>query len=124
MPHWIGNGRMISIERGDIVIAELEPVKGSEQGGVRPVLVIQNNLSNRFSPTIIIVPITTKIYDKGYPTNVLLLSEESGLRVDSTILLNQIRTIDKSRVSRKICRLNLEIMRKVDLAIGISLGLN
>ena len=113
----------MEIKRGDIVLAGLEPVKGSEQGGVRPVLVIQNDEGNKFSPTTIIAPITSKEFSKEFPTNVAISKEESKLNNDSTVLLNQIRTIDKSRVIKKISSLNLYTMNKVDLAIKISLGL-
>ena len=113
----------MKIKRGEIILANLEPVVGSEQGRIRPVLVIQNDYSNEFSPTTIIVPITTKIYTKEFPTNVEVESNESGLKNKSTILLNQIRTIDKSRIRKKIFTLSKEIMGKVDLAISVSLGL-
>ena len=114
----------INIKRGDILIANLEPIKGHEQAGIRPVLVIQNDLQNQYSPVIIIAAITSKIFDKEYPTNVLISKNESGLNKDSTILLNQIRTIDKKRVVKKVGSLNNFIMKKVDLAIRISLGLD
>ncbi|MBU1136733.1 MAG: type II toxin-antitoxin system PemK/MazF family toxin [Nanoarchaeota archaeon] len=112
----------MEIKRGDIFLANLEPIKGSEQGGTRPVLIIQNNLGNKFSPTTIVSPITSKIYEKEHPTNVEIKKEESGLKVDSTILLNQIRTIDKKRLVKKLGSLNLDIMNIVDLAIKISLA--
>jgi len=115
--------KISDIKRGDIVLAGLEPVKGSEQGGVRPVLVIQNDEGNRFSPTTIIAPITSKEFSKEFPTNVAISKQESRLNNDSTILLNQIRTIDKSRVIKKISSLDFYTMNKVDLAIKISLGL-
>lgn len=111
------------IKRGDIILADLEPIRRSEQGRIRPVLVIQNNISNKYSPVIIIAAITSKIFEKEYPTNVFLSKIDSGLDKDSTVLLNQIRTIDKSRMIRKISSLNYDLMRKVDLAIKISLGL-
>lgn len=115
---------MISIRRGDIVLVNLNPVRGSEQGKIRPALVIQNNISNNYSPTTIIAPITSKVYEKDYPTNVFLSTNESGLRIDSTILLNQIRTIDKARIIKKISSINGIIMREVDEAIKVSLGIN
>lgn len=114
----------MEIKRGDIVLAGLEPVKGSEQGGVRPVLVIQNNEGNKFSPTTIIAPITSKEFSKEFPTNVTISKQESKLNNNSTVLLNQIRTIDKSRVIKKISSLDFYTMNKVDLAIKISLGLD
>ena len=114
---------MVEIKRGDIVTANLEPTKGSEQGGVRPVLIIQNNIGNNYSPTTIIAPITSNILYKEFPTNVFISKENSKLKKDSTILLNQIRTIDKKRITKKISVLNKEIMEKVDSAIKVSLGL-
>jgi len=114
----------ISIKRGDIVLVNLDPVVGSEQGKIRPVLIIQNDISNEYSPITIIAPITSKIYSKEFPTNVQISSKESGLEKESTILLNQIRTIDKSRIIRKISKLNEQIMRKVNLAVKASLSLD
>lgn len=116
----VGNGK---IKRGDIFLANLEPVIGSEQGRIRPVLIIQNNISNKYSPTIIIAAITSKIFSKEFPTNVLILKNDSKLNKNSTILLNQIRSIDKSRLIKKISSLDLQLMKKVDLAIKISLDL-
>ncbi len=115
---------MISIKKGDILLSNLEPIKGSEQGGIRPVLVIQNDLSNKYSPVIIIAAITSRVFEKAYPTNVSLPKSISKLDKDSTILLNQIRTIDKSRILKKISKLDYETMKKVDSAIKISLDLN
>ena len=115
---------MEQIIRGEIVVANLEPVKGSEQGGIRPVLVIQNDTLNKYSPTTIIAPITSKIYTKEYPTNVIIKKEDSKLKVDSTILLNQIKTIDKRRIIKKIVSLDNFTMNKVDRAIKVSLSLN
>ncbi|MEI6731057.1 MAG: type II toxin-antitoxin system PemK/MazF family toxin [archaeon] len=114
----------MEIKRGDILLVNFEPVRGSEQGKVRPAVVVQNDVFNRFSPLLIVIPLTSKIYTKGYPTNVFVKSEESGLNNDSTILSNQIRTIDKSRVVKKISFLNSELMKKVDMAIKVSLALN
>ena len=114
---------MEQIIRGEIVVANLEPVKGSEQGGIRPVVVIQNDTLNKYSPTTIIAPITSKIYTKEYPTNVLIKKEDSKLNNDSTILLNQVRTIDKRRILKKLCSLNIYTMKKVDLALKVSLDL-
>ncbi len=113
----------MEIKRGDILLVNLEPVVGAEQGKIRPVVVIQNDFGNKTSPTTIITPITSKRYIKEFPTNVEITKEESGLKTDSTILLNQIRTIDKKRIIKKLCSLNGEIMRKVNLAIKISLSL-
>ena len=113
----------MEIKRGEIVLAKLEPVKGSEQGGTRPVLILQNDISNKFSPITIIAPITSRIYEKDFPTNVFISKEDSGLNKDSTLLLNQIRTIDKSRIIKIITSLDEFIMQKVDIAIKISLGI-
>jgi len=115
---------MVEVKRGDIVIANLEPVRGSEQGGIRPCLILQNNFGNKTSPTTIISAITSRKFSKQFPTNVELLKEDSGLEKDSTIMLNQIRTIDKSRIGKRISSLNREIMDKVDMAIGVSLDLD
>ena len=111
------------MKRGEFFLANLEPTKGSEQGGIRPVLIIQNDTSNTYSPVTIIAAITSKIFDKEYPTNVFIAKQESKLDKDSTILLNQIRTIDKKRLIKKISNLNCQIMMKVDMAIKVSLGL-
>ncbi len=114
----------MEINKGDIFLANLEPIKGHEQGRIRPVLIIQNNLGNRTSPVTIITSITSRKYSKEFATNVDIKKEDSGLKVDSTVLLNQIRTIDKTRIINKISSLNEFVMRKVDLAIRISLGLD
>ena len=104
-----------------MVVVDLDPVRGSEQGKIRPAVIIQNDDGNEHSPITIVAPIISKVYTKVYPTNVFLSSTESGLSKDSTILLNQIRTIDKTRISKKIGSLPLEIMRNVDEAIRSSL---
>ncbi len=111
------------IKRGDIFLANLEPIKGSEQGGTRPVLIIQNNIYNKHSPVTIIAAITSKIYEKEYPTNVSLDKKDSKLDKDSTVLLNQLRTIDKRRLIRKISSLDEQLMKKVDMAIKVGLDL-
>mgnify|MGYP001560229226 FL=1 len=113
----------MEIKRGEVVLVNFDPVKGSEQKGIRPALVIQNNVYNKYSPITIVAPITSKLYKKEYPTNVSLSKEDSKLGRDSTILLNQIKTIDKSRIIKKISSLSKEIIDKVDLAIKVSLGL-
>lgn len=115
---------MGQIIRGEIVAANLEPVKGSEQGGTRPVLIIQNDIGNKYSTTTIIAPITSSIMKQEYPTNVIIKKEESKLNKDSTILLNQIKTIDKLRIIKKISILDNFTMKKVDKAIKVSLGLD
>lgn len=114
---------MIS-SRGDIFLANLELIKGHEQGGIRPVLVIQNNISNKHSPVIIVAAITSKHVEKEYPTNVFISKQESRLNKDSKILLNQIRTIDKQRLIKKIGNIDIFTMGKVDMALKISLAIN
>ena len=115
---------MVEIKRGHIFLANLEPVIGSEQGGIRPVLIIQNDLSNKYSPVIIVASLTSRNFTKEFPTNVFISKKDSGLDKDSVILLNQIKTIDKSRIIKKIGSLDLYSMHKVDLALKISLGIN
>lgn len=115
---------MVNILRGDIFWANLEPVKGSEQGGIRPVLIIQNNIFNIYSPTTIIAPLTSKKLSKKYLTSVFVASQDLKLKKDSTILLNQIRTIDKARLTKKIGVLPNELMKRVNFAIKTSLGMD
>lgn len=109
--------------RGDIYFADLSPVIGSEQGGFRPVLVIQNDIANKYSPTVIISAITSQIQKARLPTHVELAARDSGLDKDSVVLLEQMRTIDKRRLKRRVTKLSDELMRKVDEAIAISIGL-
>ena len=104
-------------------MANLESVNGNEQGGIRPVLILQNNIHNKHSPLTIIAPVTSKIYEKEYPTNVFLDKKDSGLNKDSTILLNQIRAIDKRRIIKKLSSINKYLLKKVELAIKVSLSL-
>ncbi len=111
------------IRRGDIFFADLNPVRGSAQGGLRPLLVIQNNIGNRHSPTVIIAPITSKLKKNALPTHVGL-PRDIGLPAKSMVLLEQVRTIDKSRLSNYIAALDDEIMDYVDGALGISLALD
>ncbi|MBU2616060.1 MAG: type II toxin-antitoxin system PemK/MazF family toxin [Nanoarchaeota archaeon] len=115
---------MLNIKRGDIFLINLEPVRGSKQGGVRPCLIIQNNYGNRYSPLTIIAPITSRVYEKEFPTNVFLLKKDSGLDKDSTVLLNQVRTIDKKRLIKKVVELDVLIMKKINKALMVSLELN
>ena len=112
----------MSIKRGDVFYVNLDPTKGSEQAGTRPVLVIQNDVGNEYAPTVIIAPFTTKSFTKYYPTNVNVLEGTAGLREDSTVLLSQIRTIDKNRLERKVGHLPPALMQQVDEAIKASLG--
>lgn len=111
------------IRRGDILYADLNPVVGSEQGGMRPVLVIQNDIGNRYSPTTIVAAVTSKIKRAKLPTHVELPAEKSNLAVDSVVLLEQLRTIDRRRLKQKVSHLDAQTMEKVDRAIQISLGL-
>ncbi|MFI3209975.1 MAG: type II toxin-antitoxin system PemK/MazF family toxin [Peptostreptococcaceae bacterium] len=113
----------LDIKRGDLYYADLSPVVGSEQGGVRPVIVIQNNIGNKYSPTIIVAAITSQINKAKLPTHIEISSNEYGLNKDSVILLEQIRTIDKKRLREKIGHLDKEMMQKIDNGLEISLGL-
>lgn len=111
------------VKRGDVFFADLSPVVGSEQGGVRPVLVIQNDIGNRFSPTVIVAAITAQIQKAKLPTHVEINAKQHGFDRDSVILLEQIRTIDKTRLTDKITHLDEAMMRKVNDSLQISLGL-
>nr|WP_231503435.1 type II toxin-antitoxin system PemK/MazF family toxin [Caldicellulosiruptor bescii] len=113
----------LEIKRGDIFYADLAPHVGSEQGGIRPVLVIQNDIGNKYSPTVIVAAITSQIGKAKFPTHVEIRAGEFGLSRDSVILLEQIRTIDKVRLKNKVGKLSDEVMEKVNQAILISLGL-
>lgn len=109
--------------RGDIFYADLSPVIGSEQGGFRPVLIIQNDIGNKYSPTTIVSAITSQIDKARLPTHVEIPAHVSGLEKNSVILLEQIRTIDKRRLKRHVSKLDEEVMAKVDEALAISVGL-
>ncbi|MGM8216634.1 type II toxin-antitoxin system PemK/MazF family toxin [Bacillaceae bacterium W0354] len=111
------------VKRGDVYYADLTPVVGSEQGGVRPVLIIQNNIGNRFSPTVIVAAITAQIQKAKLPTHVEIDAKNYAFERDSVVLLEQIRTIDKQRLTDKITTLDEQLMKKVDEALQISLGL-
>lgn len=111
------------IKRGDMYYADLSPVVGSEQGGVRPVLIVQNDIGNKYSPTVIAAAITSQINKAKLPTHIEISAQEYGLQKDSVILLEQIRTIDKKRLREKIGHLDDELMEKVNEAIGVSFGL-
>lgn len=113
----------VIIKRGDIYYADLSPVIGSEQGGVRPVLVVQNDIGNRYSPTVIIVAITSQINKAKLPTHVEIKGSDYGLPKDSVLLLEQIRTIDKRRLEEKIGHVTEDIMEKANEALLVSLGL-
>ena len=112
------------IKRGDMFYADLSPVVGSEQGGIRPVLIIQNDTGNKYSPTVIAAAITSQTGKAKLPTHIEISSSENGLKSDSVVLTEQIRTIDKSRLKEKIGHIeDGKIMDKVNGAIGISFGL-
>ena len=111
------------MRRGDIYYADLSPVVGSEQGGIRPVLVIQNDIGNKYSPTVIAAAITSQINKAKMPTHIELAAKDYGLNKDSVILLEQIRTIDKRRLREKIGRIDDGLMASVNNALSISFGL-
>ena len=114
----------MQVKRGDRFYADLSPVIGSEQGGIRPVLIIQNDIGNKYSPTVICAAITSQINKAKLPTHIEIKAKQYTLVKDSVILLEQIRTIDKKRLREKICQLDGRLMKKVDQGIVISLGLN
>lgn len=111
------------IKRGDIYYADLSPVVGSEQGGMRPVLIVQNDTGNRHSPTVIAAAITSQIGKARLPTHIELEAKTYGLSKDSVVLLEQIRTIDKRRLKERMGKLDTDLMNKVDSAIAVSFGL-
>lgn len=117
-----GDNDMV-IQRGDIYYADLRPVVGSEQGGIRPVLIIQNNVGNRHSPTVICAAITSQMHKAKLPTHVELSGRQYDLAKDSVVLLEQLRTIDKKRLKDKVCHLDNNILLKIDKALEISLEL-
>lgn len=112
------------MKRGDVFLADLSPVKGSEQGGKRPVVIIQNNIGNKYSPTVIVAAITAKINKAKIPTHVEISKATHHLEKDSVILLEQIRTIDKNRLIDHLTVLDKAKMKEVDTALIISLGLS
>ena len=112
------------IRRGDIYYADLRPVIGSEQGGIRPVLIIQNDTGNRHSPTVIVAAITSRMTKAKLPTHIKIDKEKCDIIKDSVILLEQLRTIDKQRLKDKVCHLDDEMLKAVDKALCISLELN
>lgn len=112
------------IRRGDIFYADLRPVVGSEQGGIRPVLIVQNDVGNKHSPTVICVAITSKMNKAKLPTHVELCSRDYGVIKDSVILLEQIRTIDKSRLREKVCHLDSKVLERINKALIVSLALD
>ena len=111
------------VKRGDIYYADLSPVVGSEQGGIRPVLIVQNDVGNKYSPTVIAAAITSQINKAKMPTHIEIDAREYGLAKDSVILLEQIRTIDKRRLKEKIGVIDVNLMNKVNEALYVSFGL-
>ena len=111
------------VHRGEIYYADLSPVVGSEQGGVRPVLIVQNDVGNKFSPTVIAAAITSQKSKADLPTNISVDAQGSGLLKDSIVLLEQVRTLDKHRLREKMGRLDPDSMNRVDQALSISFGL-
>lgn len=113
----------MQIKRGDIFYADLRPVVGSEQGGVRPVLILQNDIGNRHSPTVICAAVTSKLKKAKLPTHVEINSKDYAIEKDSVILLEQVRTIDKARLRDKVCHIDEGMLSKVERALKISLDL-
>lgn len=114
----------MQIFRGEIYLVELNQTRGSEQGGIRPVLIIQNNVGNKFSPTVIVASITSKLTKTKMPTHVEVKASYDGLVQDSKVMLEQIRTIDKSRIRQKLGEISKENIEKVDQALLVSLSLS
>lgn len=113
----------MQVRKGDIFFADLSPVVGSEQGGVRPVLVVQNDVGNKFSPTIIVAAVTSQLNKAKLPTHVPIHADENGLDRDSVVLLEQLRTIDKKRLREHIGTVDDEVIGVVDDALSVSLGI-
>ena len=114
---------MIAVKRGDIYYADLSPIVGSEQGGIRPVLVLQNDIGNKYSPTVIVAAITSQINKSKLPTHLSIRADQFGIAKDSVVLLEQLRTIDKKRLRERVCHIDTDNMKKIDYALKISLGL-
>lgn len=113
----------MTVRRGDIFYADLSPVVGSEQGGIRPVLIVQNDIGNKFSPTVIAAAITSQRFKTNLPTHIRVNADGSGLAKDSIILLEQVRTLDKQRLKEKMGNLPDADMTRVDRALSVSLGI-
>jgi mRNA interferase MazF len=114
----------MNIKRGDIYYADLSPVVGSEQGGLRPVLIVQNDVGNRYSPTVIAAAITSRMSKTRLPTHIDIYAKEVGLAKDSVVLLEQVRTLDKRRLREKMGHLDGSVMERVNAAISVSFGLS
>lgn len=113
----------MNIKRGDIYYADLSPVVGSEQGGIRPVLIIQNDVGNRFSPTVIAAAITSRQGKTKLPTHIPIGAQDSGLQKDSVVLLEQVRTLDKRRLREKMGSVGVQAMQEINRALSVSFGL-
>jgi mRNA interferase MazF len=113
----------MTVKRGDIFYADLSPVVGSEQGGIRPVLIVQNDVGNKFSPTVIAAAITSQKYKTDLPTHIKVNADGSGLARDSIVLLEQVRTLDKRRLKERMGNLESWDMQRVDRALSVSLGI-
>ena len=113
----------MTIKRGEIYYADLSPVVGSEQGGIRPVLIVQNDIGNKYSPTVIAAAITSQKDKTKLPTHIQVTSEGCGLQKDSIVLLEQVRTLDKKRLRERMGHVEEAVMEKVDFAIAVSFGL-
>ena len=116
--------KIMSVKRGDIYYADLSPVVGSEHGGLRPVLIIQNDIGNRYSPTVIAAAITSRMSKTHLPTHIDIFADKAGLSKDSVVLLEQIRTLDKKRLKEKMGHLDDDVMNVVNSAIAVSFGLD
>lgn len=115
---------ILMVKRGDIFYADLSPVVGSEQGGIRPVLIVQNDVGNKYSPTVIIAAVTSQINKAKLPTHIELPGDEYGLSKDSVILAEQVRTIDKRRLKERIGHIDDALMTQIDTALKISFGID
>ena len=113
----------MNVKRGEIYYADLSPVVGSEQGGIRPVLIVQNDVGNKYSPTVIAAAITSQKYKTGLPTHIRVNADGCGLAKDSIVLLEQVRTIDKRRLRERMGRVDAALMARIDAAIAVSFGL-
>ena len=113
----------MTVHRGEIYYADLSPVVGSEQGGIRPVLIVQNDVGNRFSPTVIAAAITSQLEKAHLPTHISLPAKDCGLQKNSIVLLEQIRTLDKRRLKERMGKLDESSMGKIDTALSVSFGL-
>ncbi len=114
----------MTVKRGDIYYADLSPVVGSEQGGIRPVLIVQNDVGNKYSPTVIAAAITSQKYKTRLPTHISVNADDCGLAKDSVVLLEQVRTIDKTRLKEHMGKLDNSEMNRIDKALSVSFGLS